>query len=104
MSKTAADGRTRAGGWRSAFALPADGSPTYSLVVPARDEEAVILELASRLASVMDQLDDSAEAILVDDGSRDHTYELMLQVARSDSRFKLVRLSRNFGHQIALTA
>jgi dolichol-phosphate mannosyltransferase len=52
----------------------------------------------------MDELDGDAEAILVDDGSRDHTYELMLRAVDADPRFRLIRLSRNFGHQIALTA
>jgi polyisoprenyl-phosphate glycosyltransferase len=79
-------------------------TPTYSLVVPAFDEEGVIEELAGRLAAVMDQLDGDAEAILVDDGSRDRTYDLMRQAAAADPRIRVVRLSRNFGHQIALTA
>jgi len=78
--------------------------PTYSLVVPAYNEEGVLRELASRLIEVMDALDGDAEAILVDDGSIDRTYELMLEAASNDSRLRLVRLSRNFGHQIALTA
>jgi glycosyltransferase involved in cell wall biosynthesis len=78
--------------------------PTYSLVVPAYNEEGVIEELAVHLVRVMDALDGDAEAILVDDGSRDRTYELMREVADRDPRFRLVRLSRNFGHQIALTA
>ena len=52
----------------------------------------------------MDALDGDAEAILIDDGSRDRTYELMLQAAATDPRFRLIRLSRNFGHQLALTA
>src|SRR5437016_12884613 len=52
----------------------------------------------------MDEVDGDAEAILVDDGSRDRTYEVMLAVARADPRFRVVRLSRNFGHQTALTA
>jgi dolichol-phosphate mannosyltransferase len=52
----------------------------------------------------MDALDGDGETILVDDGSSDRTYELMLEVAHADPRFKLVKLSRNFGHQIALTA
>jgi glycosyltransferase involved in cell wall biosynthesis len=82
----------------------ADAKPTYSLVVPAHNEEDVIAELAARLRQVMDSLDGSAEAILIDDGSRDRTYDLMLDAAQSDPRFRLVRLSRNFGHQIALTA
>src|ERR671937_1719088 len=78
--------------------------PTYSLVVPAYNEEGVIEELAARLGEVMDALDADAEAILVDDGSRDRTYERMLEAAGRDPRVRLIRLSRNFGHQIALTA
>jgi dolichol-phosphate mannosyltransferase len=78
--------------------------PTYSLVVPAYNEEGVIEELVTHLRRVMDALDGDSEAILVDDGSRDRTYELMLQAASKDPRFRLVKLSRNFGHQIALTA
>jgi polyisoprenyl-phosphate glycosyltransferase len=78
--------------------------PTYSLVVPAYNEEGVIGELAARLTEVMDALDGDAEAILVDDGSRDRTYELMVAAAQEEPRLRLIRLSRNFGHQIALTA
>jgi polyisoprenyl-phosphate glycosyltransferase len=78
--------------------------PTYSLVVPAHNEEGVIERLVARLIDVMDALDGDAEAILVDDGSRDRTYDLMLRAADADPRFRLIRLSRNFGHQIALTA
>ena len=78
--------------------------PTYSIVIPAYNEEDVIPEMAGRLAEVMDALDGDAEAILVDDGSRDRTYELMLEAAEKDPRLRVVRLSRNFGHQIALTA
>ena len=78
--------------------------PTYSIVVPAYNEEAVVPELARRLAELLDALDADGEAILVDDGSRDGTYERMVEATAADPRFRLVRLSRNFGHQIALTA
>jgi glycosyltransferase involved in cell wall biosynthesis len=78
--------------------------PTYSLVVPAHNEEGVVEELVARLTVVMNALDGEAEAILVDDGSRDRTYDLMLQAASADLLFRLIRLSRNFGQQIALTA
>ena len=78
--------------------------PTYSLVVPAYNEEGVIPELVAHLTRVMDALDGDAEAILVDDGSRDRTYEQMVEAVQTDPRIRLVRLSRNFGHQIALTA
>jgi glycosyltransferase involved in cell wall biosynthesis len=78
--------------------------PTYSLVIPAYNEEAVVGELVARVAALMDSLDGDAEAILVDDGSLDRTYELMVEATAGEPRFRLVRLSRNFGHQIALTA
>jgi glycosyltransferase involved in cell wall biosynthesis len=78
--------------------------PTYSLVVPAFDEEGVIETLAARIGDVMDRLDGDAEAILVDDGSRDGTYARMLEASAADSRIRVLKLSRNFGHQIALTA
>ena len=78
--------------------------PTYSLVIPAYNEEGVVPELAARLIELMDKLDGDAEVILVDDGTSDRTYEEMLDAAHADPRFRLVRLSRNFGHQTALTA
>jgi polyisoprenyl-phosphate glycosyltransferase len=78
--------------------------PTYSIVVPAKNEEAVLEELVARLAAVIDRLDGDSEVILVDDGSRDRTYDLMVAAARADPRFRVLRLSRNFGHQTALTA
>lgn len=78
--------------------------PRYSLVIPAFNEEDVVDELAVRLGGVMDSLDGDAEAILVDDGSRDGTYRRMVAAAHADPRIRVVRLSRNFGHQLALTA
>jgi polyisoprenyl-phosphate glycosyltransferase len=78
--------------------------PTYSIVVPAYNEEAVIAELVARLSGLLDELDGEGEVILVDDGSRDGTYERMVEATAGDPRFRLARLSRNFGHQIALTA
>src|SRR5262252_4000020 len=65
--------------------------PTYSLVVPAYNEEGVIDELVAHRVQVMDALDGDAEAILVDDGSRDRTYELMVKAVSTDPRFRLVR-------------
>src|SRR5919204_6445425 len=75
-----------------------------SIVVPVHDEEETLPELQRRLSGVLDDLNEAAEVILVDDGSRDRSFEVMRGIADRDPRFKLVRLSRNFGHQIALTA
>ena len=78
--------------------------PQYSLVLPIYNEEDTIPELVRRLGELMDKFDGEAEAILVDDGSSDSSYELMVAAREMDPRFKLLRLSRNFGHQIAVTA
>jgi dolichol-phosphate mannosyltransferase len=76
----------------------------YSIVIPVRDEAACLPELTGRLTDLMEQLDGPAEVVFVDDGSRDGSYELMLRAHTNDPRFKVIQLSRNFGHQAALTA
>jgi polyisoprenyl-phosphate glycosyltransferase len=78
--------------------------PEYSLVVPIYNEDESISELVHRLELLIDKLDGEAEVILVDDGSTDGSYELMRSAREKDPRFKLLRLSRNFGHQVAVTA
>jgi dolichol-phosphate mannosyltransferase len=78
--------------------------PQYSLVLPIYNEEETIPELVRRLGLLMDQLDGDAEVILVDDGSSDASYETMVAAREIDPRYKLLRLSRNFGHQIAVSA
>lgn len=76
-----------------------------SVVVPAHDEQESLEELVRRLTAALDAVPDVTwEAILVDDGSRDATYPLMLTLAGRDRRIKIVQLSRNFGHQVALSA
>jgi glycosyltransferase involved in cell wall biosynthesis len=79
-------------------------APDYSIVVPIYDEQEVLPKLYERLTWLIEHLDGDAEVILVDDGSRDESYALMLDLNRRDPRFKLLQLSRNFGHQVAITA
>jgi polyisoprenyl-phosphate glycosyltransferase len=79
-------------------------SPRYSLVLPVFNEEENIPVLAARLASLLDQLDGACEVILVNDGSRDNSLQLLVEAHSRDPRFKVVSLSRNFGHQIAISA
>jgi polyisoprenyl-phosphate glycosyltransferase len=76
----------------------------YSIVIPIYNEEQSFPALVKRLREVMDQLDGPTEVVLVDDGSRDGSYRLMTEINTEDYRFKIVQLSRNFGHQIAITA
>ncbi len=78
--------------------------PEYSLVVPVYNEEETLPELMRRLAALLEKMDGESEVVLVDDGSSDSSYELMAAMRKTDPRFKLLRLSRNFGHQIAVTA
>ena len=77
--------------------------PTYSLVVPIYNEEAVIPILLRRLDALLDSLDAPGEAIFVDDGSEDTSAIVIEGKARADRRYRLVKLSRNFGHQVAIT-
>ena len=76
----------------------------YSFVIPAWNEEDVLPEFYARLAAVVDGLDGESEIIFVDDGSTDRTFDLLLSFRERDPRCKIVRLSRNFGHQAAITA
>lgn len=77
---------------------------SYSIVVPLFNEELVIEETYKRLKKVMDSCQDSYEIIFVNDGSRDRTLEMARSICRRDPNIKLLSFSRNFGHQIAITA
>jgi dolichol-phosphate mannosyltransferase len=75
-----------------------------SLVIPAYNEEEVIPVLRTRLVELLESLPCLSEVIIVNDGSRDRTMELLLQWAEEDARVKVLGLARNFGHQAAVTA
>ena len=79
-------------------------SVTLSIIVPIYNEEQVIPELYRRLTGVMDEIGVSWELVCVNDGSRDRSVEMLLDLHRADPRVKLIDFSRNFGHQIAITA
>ncbi len=76
-----------------------------SVVVPCYNEEAVIVETHRRLAQVLDGMKDlDWEILYVDDGSSDRTAELLREIQSKDERVRFIRLSRNFGHQVAFSA
>jgi len=76
----------------------------YSLVVPVFNEEAVLPVLLRRLDLLLARLNGPAEAIFVDDGSSDSSPVVLQALATRDRRFRYIGLSRNFGHQVAITA
>ena len=79
-------------------------NPRYSIIAPCFNEEGVLYELQRRIREVMDQTGESWELVLVNDGSRDRTAEIMRELHAADSRVKVLDFARNFGHQIAVTA
>jgi len=75
-----------------------------SVVVPIYNEEEIVVSFHHALAAAMDTLEESWEVIYVEDGSRDASLPLLLGLQERDPRVIVVELSRNFGHQPALTA
>ncbi|MBD1932917.1 MULTISPECIES: glycosyltransferase family 2 protein [Cyanophyceae] len=78
--------------------------PKYSLVIPVYNEENTLPELYRRISGLMARLDDQAELILINDGSKDRSLELLRDLHEKDPRVCYLSLARNFGHQIAVTA
>lgn len=76
----------------------------YSCIVPVFNEEEVLLKTYQRLTEVMQSLDGTYEIIFVNDGSRDSTRSILQKLSTEDSSVKALHFSRNFGHQIAITA
>ena len=81
-----------------------DTAPQINIVIPLYNEEKVFNELVRRLSAIIDSSELSVGVIMVDDGSSDSTPTLMQEVSFEDRHFTSVFLSRNFGHQRALTA
>ena len=78
--------------------------PLLSVVIPIYNEEEGLAELRERLTAALADVEGGYEAVLVDDGSKDRSAELIAEWAALDERIVLVQLSRNFGMEIAMTA
>jgi dolichol-phosphate mannosyltransferase len=76
----------------------------YSIVVPVFNEAETLPELYRRMCAVMGGLDGTCELILVNDGSHDATPQLLRALQTADARVRVLEFSRNFGHQMAITA
>lgn len=79
-------------------------STLLSIVIPVFNEEEVLPLLFSGLERAVTDLPVNVEIIMVNDGSRDRSLEILLAKARGDIRYRIVDLSRNFGHQMAVSA
>jgi polyisoprenyl-phosphate glycosyltransferase len=83
---------------------PFGPKPEISVVVPCFNEEIVLPETTSRLTAALEAIGRAFEIIYIDDGSKDDTPRVLADLHAADPRIRLVRLSRNFGHQIAISA
>lgn len=82
-----------------------DHLPILCVVIPVFNEAPVIPELLRRVQAVFTKLPDlRCEVVFVDDGSEDRSVEMLTEASLADPRLRVIRLTRNFGHQSALTA
>ena len=79
-------------------------TPTLSIVAPVYDEEVLLPEFYRRVVAAIEPLAIPFEIILVNDGSHDNSPEIMNLLHAHDARVKVLHFSRNFGHQLAITA
>ena len=82
----------------------ASNTPELSVVIPLLNEEDSIPHLYKALTEAMDAYGRSYEVIIVDDGSRDRSFELLKAIAKEDPRFTIIQLRRNFGQTAAFSA
>jgi glycosyltransferase involved in cell wall biosynthesis len=78
--------------------------PVFSVVLPVFNEETIISELYRRLSRVMESTQEPYELLFVNDGSTDRSFPLLCDFAAQDLRVRVLNFSRNFGHQMAITA
>jgi len=85
-------------------AVMEQGMPTFSVVAPVFNEEALVEEFCRRCVAALEPLGEPFELVLVNDGSRDRSPQLLRALHERDPRIKVLNFSRNFGHQLAITA
>jgi glycosyltransferase involved in cell wall biosynthesis len=81
-----------------------DVHPVISVVAPAINEAQILPLFYERVIAALEPLNEPFELVLVNDGSRDNSFEVMCELHVRDPRVKAINFSRNFGHQIAITA
>lgn len=78
--------------------------PVYSVVAPVYNEEETIRAFYDRVTAVMRSTGESYELVLINDGSHDRSYEILAALHEEDSHVRVIDFSRNFGHQMAISA
>lgn len=78
--------------------------PVYSIVAPVFNEEETLPHFYERVIEIMEQMGESFELLLINDGSHDRSYRIMQELHERDPRVHAIDFSRNFGHQIAISA
>lgn len=78
--------------------------PSISLIIPLYNEEETINLLVERLNKLIDSQSIEIEVVLINDGSHDRTEEMIYAIGMQDKRYHIISLSRNFGHQVAISA
>lgn len=82
-----------------------DDTALISVVVPAYNEASGLRQFHERTTAALEAIPDARhELVYVDDGSEDETFALLRGIAEADPRVRVIKFSRNFGHQIAITA
>src|SRR2546423_12329949 len=74
--------------------------PAYSIVAPVFNEEETLPHFYQRVIKVMEEVGESFELVLINDGSRDGSFRTMRDLHDRDPRVRVIDFSRNFGHQI----
>jgi len=91
-------------GFSPFYGPSSDRRMLLSVVIPCFNEQEVLRDTNSRMVAALEQIPVNFEIIYVDDGSTDATPELLRELQAQDNRVRVVRFSRNFGHQMAITA
>ena len=78
--------------------------PILSIVIPAHNEQDVLMGCVSRINNIIHKLAIPYEMIFIDDGSNDHSVKILLNLRKNSPNIKIIRLSRNFGKEVTLTA
>ena len=79
-------------------------NPTISIIAPCYNEEETIEPFLRRIEEILTQIDEPYEIVLINDGSKDNTLNVLLNAKQNFKNIRIINFSRNFGKEAALTA